>query len=315
MRGKPNSYITKSRESSFRTTFVPAWPRPKDWKDAVKALKSRKTWCVPLWTISLGSILSHLFLPMTPPPNSHSSPATYHRIPWSWIIQGGSLVLALVALFVASTQYPLVDWIGNARESIQQLGFWSGVIYPIAYALCNLLLLPGGILSMGGGFFFGLWWGFFLILAGNLLGAAFAFVIARKVGRQRIDRLLSNNRRLQILDGAIERHGWKIVVLSQLNPLAPSSLLNYLYGLTRVRLSRCLLWVALGQGPGLFLYAFIGTLGHFGVDMARGTRKPDLHDYLLWGTGFVVTIASTYLLGRLARRIMGEVESQMSDQP
>jgi uncharacterized membrane protein YdjX (TVP38/TMEM64 family) len=228
---------------------------------------------------------------MTPPPNSHSSPATYHRIPWSWIIQGGSLVLALVALFVASTQYPLVDWIGNARESIQQLGFWSG------------------------GFFFGLWWGFFLVLAGNLLGAALAFLIARKVGRQRIERLLSNNRRLQILDGAIERHGWKIVVLSQLNPLAPSSLLNYLYGLTRVRLSRCLLWVALGQSPGLFLYAFVGTLGQFGVDMARGTRRPDLHDYLLWGTGFLVTIVTTYLLGRLARRIMGEAESEMSDQP
>ena len=104
-------------------------------------------------------------------------------------------------------------------------------------------------------------------------------------------------------------------MLSQLNPLAPSSLLNYLYGLTRVRLSRCLLWVALGQSPGLFLYAFVGTLGQFGVDMARGTRKPDLHDYLLWGTGFIVTIVTTYMLGRLARRIMGEAESEMSDQP
>ena len=126
------------------------------------------------------------------------------------------MVLALIALFVASTKYPIVDWIGNVRESIQQLGFWSGVIYPITYALCNLLLLPGGVLSMGGGFFFGLWWGFFLVLTGNLLGAALAFLIARRVGRQRIERLLSNNRRLRILDGAIERHGWKIVLLSQL---------------------------------------------------------------------------------------------------
>ena len=125
---------------------------------------------------------------MTPPPSSHSSSATYHRIPWSWIFQWGGLVLALIALFAASTKYPIVNWIGDAREDVQQLGFWSGIVYPIAYALCNLLLLPGGILSMGGGFFFGLWWGFFLILAGNLLGAAFAFVIARKVGRQRIDR-------------------------------------------------------------------------------------------------------------------------------
>src|ERR1700751_237375 len=251
---------------------------------------------------------------MIPPPSSQTSSETY-RIPWSLIIQAGGLICGLVVLFVASTKYPILNWIGDAREYVETLGIWSGVVYPIAYALCNLLLLPGGVLSMGGGFFFGLWWGFFLVLAGNLLGAALAFLIARKVGRQRIERLLSNNRRLRILDRAIARHGWKIVVLSQLNPLAPSSLLNYLYGLTQVRLSRCLLWVALGQGPGLFLYAFIGTLGQFGVDMARGTRKPDLHDYLLWGTGFIVTIVTTYLLGRLARRIMGEAESEMSDQP
>ena len=114
---------------------------------------------------------------MTPPPSSHSSPAPYHRVTWPLIIQGGGLVLALIGLFVASTKYPIVDWIGNARESIQQLGVWSGVVYPITYALCNLLLLPGGVLSMGGGFFFGLWWGFFLVLAGNLLGAALAFLI------------------------------------------------------------------------------------------------------------------------------------------
>jgi uncharacterized membrane protein YdjX (TVP38/TMEM64 family) len=252
---------------------------------------------------------------MTPPPSLHSSSAPYHRVPWSLVVQGVCLVLALVILFVASTKYPIVDWIGNVRESIQQLGFWSGVVYPITYALCNLLLLPGGVLSVGGGFFFGLWWGFFLVLAGNLLGAGLAFLIARKIGRQRIERLLSQNRRLRILDGAIERHGWKIVVLSQINPLAPSSLLNYLYGLTRVRLSRCLLWVALGQSPGLFLYAFVGTLGQFGVDMARGIRKPVLHGYWLWSTGFVVTIATTYMLGRLARRILGEAESEMSDRP
>src|SRR6202048_551012 len=207
MRARRSSFITRSRGSSSRTRFAPAWRGPKGRKGAGKALKSRKTWCESLWTISLGFILLHLFLSMTPPPSSHSSPAPYHRVPWPLIIQGGSLVLALIGLFVASTKYPIVDWIGNVRESIQQLGVWSGLVYPITYALCNLLLLPGGVLSMGGGFFFGLWWGFFLVLAGNLLGAAFAFLIARKFGRQRIERLLSTNRQLRIPDGGSEAAG------------------------------------------------------------------------------------------------------------
>ena len=83
--GKPNFYITKSRESSSRTRFVPAWLEPKDSKDAVKVSKSRKTSCVPLWNISRASISSPLFLHMTPPPSSHSSSAAYHRIPWPLI--------------------------------------------------------------------------------------------------------------------------------------------------------------------------------------------------------------------------------------
>ena len=104
------------------------------------------------------------------------------------------------------------------------------------------------------------------------------------------------------------------MVLSQLNPLAPSSLLNYLYGLTRVPLHRCLMWVALGQIPGLFLYSFIGTLGQFGIEMARGTKQPGLRDYLVWGSGFILTICTTYLLGRLAKRILTEVEGEMESQ-
>ncbi|MBV9488478.1 MAG: VTT domain-containing protein [Verrucomicrobia bacterium] len=252
---------------------------------------------------------------MTPPLNSPSSSEAYPRFPWSWIIQLGGLLVAFIVVFILSMRYPLLEYLGNARSSVEHLGIWSGLVYPFAYAGCNLLLLPGGVLSIGGGFFFGLWWGFAIVLSGNLLGAATAFIIARRLGRQRIERWLLNNRRFRLLDRAIDRHGWKIIVLSQLNPLAPSSLLNYLYGLTRVDLKRCLLWIALGQTPGLFLYTFVGTLGQFGIEMARGRRHPFAHEYLIWGAGFLLTIVTTYLLGRLARRIMDEAETEIEDLP
>ena len=251
---------------------------------------------------------------MIPPPSSpSSSEEVSHRLPWALVIQIGGLLLASAILFLSS-QYPVLDWIGDARKHIESLGLWSGIVYPVAYAICNVLLLPGGVLSIGGGFLFGLWWGFLIVLVGNLLGAAAAFCIARCLGRRRIERLINNSRRLRLIDHAIERHGWKIVVLSQLNPLAPSSLLNYLYGLTRVPLLRCLGWVALGQTPGLFLYVFIGTLGQFGIEMARGTKQPALHDYLVWGGGFMLTISTTYLLGRLAKRILAEVDEELESE-
>jgi uncharacterized membrane protein YdjX (TVP38/TMEM64 family) len=251
---------------------------------------------------------------MIPPPSSRStSEELHHRIPWSLLTQGTGLLAAGGIVFLLASHYPLLDWVGDAQKRIEGLGVWSGIVYPFGYAICNLFLLPGGVLSIGGGFLFGLWWGFLLVLIGNLLGAAGAFAIARRIGRRKVEKLLSNNRRLWLLDKAIERHGWKIVVLSQLNPLAPSSLLNYLYGLTRVPIGRCLLWIALGQTPGLFLYAFVGTLGQFGVEMARGLKRPLPNDYLLWGGGFILTMGTTWLLTRLAKRIMREVGADMDD--
>lgn len=249
---------------------------------------------------------------MTQRPSSHSSPETYHpRVAWPLVIQISGLVLAALTIFILASHYPVLDWLVKAQKSIERLGFWSGVAYPFVYAICNLLLLPGGVLSVSGGFFFGLWWGFLLILLGSLISGAAAFLMARKLGRKWVERLLSKSPRLRLLDHALERHGWKIVVLSQLNPLAPTSLLHYVYGLSRVRLSRCLLWIAIGQAPGRFLYAFIGTLGQLGIQAARGTRRPFPVDYFVWGAGFVVTVVTIWLLGRLARRILNEIESEM----
>ncbi len=250
---------------------------------------------------------------MTPPSNLRSSSENYRpRIPWTLLAQVGGLVLLMIAAFVLSSRYPVIDWLAAGQKSIERLGFWSGLVYPFAYAICNVLLLPGGVLSVGAGFFFGLWWGFAIVLAGNLLGATIAFFLARQIGRKRIEKLLARSLRWQVLDRALQRHGWKIIVLSQLNPLAPSSLLNYLYGLTGMKLRKCLPWIAAGQIPGLFLYVFIGTLGQFGVQMAHGTRHlPFIHDYVVWGGGFAITVITTLLLGLLSRRIMREVEAEV----
>ena len=38
----------------------------------------------------------------------------------------------------------------------------------------------------------------------------------------------------------MERDGWKLILLSQLHPLFPSSLMNYLYGLTKIRFRTCM---------------------------------------------------------------------------
>lgn len=229
------------------------------------------------------------------------------------LIQVAGLVFVAVALFTLSRFFPLADWIASVQEHVMQWGVWSAIWYPILYACCNVLLLPGGFLSIGGGFFFGLWWGFLIVLVGNVTGAAISFFISRWIGQNWLQRKLRQNATLEALQPAVEREGWKIILLSQLHPLFPTSLLNYLYGLTTIRFRTCMTWVAIGQAPGLFLYAYVGTLGQLGLRLARGKTHPHPIEYLLWGGGLVLSIVILVALGRIALRLLKEAEQAAAE--
>lgn len=229
-------------------------------------------------------------------------------------IQVGGLVAVAILFFVASRFFPIADAVAQVQQKVMHLGGWSALCYPLLYACCNVLLLPGGLLSIGGGFFFGLWWGFIIVLAGNVSGAAIAFFISRWVGRRWLRRKLLRNSTLEALEPAVEREGWKIILLSQLHPLFPTSLLNYLYGLTTIRFRTCILWVTIGQAPGLFLYAYIGTLGQLGLNLMRGKSHPRVAEYGIWGGGLLISALILIALGRISLRLLQEAQDAASEE-
>ncbi len=214
-------------------------------------------------------------------------------------------VLGVIGIIVALWNiFPVPEVLEMIQQRVMRWGVWSAICYPILYACCNVLLLPGGVLSIGGGFFFGLWWGFLIVLIGNVTGAAISFFIGRTIGRRWLQRRLEESRRLHALEPAVEREGWKLILLSQLHPLFPSSLMNYLYGLTKIRFRTCMVWITIGQAPGLFLYAYLGTLGQLGLRLARGETHPRVYEYWIWGGGLLVSLAILVLMGRIALRFL-----------
>lgn len=223
-----------------------------------------------------------------------------------WQLAG--LIIAGLALFFLSRLFPVVDTLAEVQQHVMRWGAWSAIWYALLYACCNVLLLPGGVLSVGAGFFFGLWWGFLIALVGNVSGAAIAFLISRSIGKHWFKRRLLRNPTLGALEPAIEKEGWKIILLSQLHPLFPTSLLNYLYGLTRIRFRTCMVWVAIGQAPGLFLYSYLGTLGQLGLNLARGKSHPRAIEYWVWLGGFFSAAIILILLGRVALRLLRQAQ-------
>src|ERR1700746_92009 len=216
--------------------------------------------------------------------------------------QVGALVLAIALAIALSRFIPVVNFIEALQQRVMSWGAWAAICYPLLFALCNILLLPGGILAVGSGFFFGLWWGFLIVFVGNVVAPAISFALSRSIARRWFQRKLSGNPTLRALGPAVERESWKIILLSQLHPLFPTSLLNYFYGLTRIPFGSYMFWASIGRAPGLFLYVYAGTLGQFAVRIMRGKTYPRVIEYWIWGGAFVTTALLLVLLGRIAYR-------------
>ncbi|MGC2353560.1 MAG: TVP38/TMEM64 family protein [Candidatus Udaeobacter sp.] len=223
--------------------------------------------------------------------------------------QVGALVLAIALAIALSRFVPVANFIEALQQRVMSWGAWAAICYPLLFALCNILLLPGGILAVGGGFFFGLWWGFLIVFAGNVLATAISFALSRSIARRWFQRKLSGNLTVRALGPAVERESWKIILLSQLHPLFPTSLLNYFYGLTRIRFGSYMLWASIGRIPGIFLYAYVGTLGQFAVRIMRDKSYPRMVEYWIWGGAFVTTTLLLVVLGRVAYRAIQTVQA------
>ena len=221
-------------------------------------------------------------------------------------LQVATLIFVIASFLLLSHFFPIIDFVVDLQRRVLGLGNWSAICYPLLFAGCNVLLLPGGILCVGSGFFFGLWWGFFIVLLGSSIGAAISFAISRWLGGRWLRRQRAATPMLNILEKAVERDAWKIIFLTQLHPLFPTSLLNYLYGLTPIRFGPYMFWTTIGRAPGLFLYTYLGTLGQFGLNLALGKTHPRLVEYWMWGGAFVVTALLFILLTRVALNAVRE---------
>jgi len=175
----------------------------------------------------------------------------------------------------------------------------AGVLGPLAfiaiYALATVLFLPGSVLTLAGGALFGPVWGTVYSLAGATLGASVAFVLARYVAADWVERKASG-RVKQLIDG-VRDEGWRFVAFVRLVPLFPFNLLNYALGLTRIGLGAYVAATFVFMLPGAFAYTWLGYAGREAVAGGEGlVRKVLIAVALLGAVAF---------LPRLARRLRG----------
>ncbi len=214
------------------------------------------------------------------------------------------LLLAVVvgvvaALFIAFDGRVLLQ---RALDAVAGLGPWGPALFIAIYVLCTVFLVPGSVLTLGAGAIFGVVWGSVYVSLGSTLGATAAFLVGRYLARDWVAKKIEGNAKFAAIDRAVANEGWKIVGLTRLSPVFPFTLLNYAFGLTRVKLRDYVLSSWIGMMPGTVMYVYLGSLARAGA----GAEKKSPAEWALYGVGLAATIGVTILITRVARRALAE---------
>ncbi len=189
----------------------------------------------------------------------------------------------------------------GARDLLTDVGEsnWGFAAFVALYALAVVLLLPGTIGTLTAGAVFGFPLGAAAALAGATIGATFAFIISRAMGREGAQSLFGD--RLSSIDEFIGRNDFSSILVLRLMPIVPFNLLNYGSGLTSARLSRYVLASVIGMAPATLLATGLGDQ----ADNPTGTAF-----IILLGLFIAVLVASAWYTKRLRAR---SPESQTTD--
>ena len=216
---------------------------------------------------------------------------------WAVLIAG---ILFAARYFGSGPLRELLQWISG-------LGSSAPLVFIPLYVVACVLFVPGSILTLSAGFLFGVVRGSVYVSVAATLGATLAFLIGRYFARQWVAARLANYPKFKAVDEAVAHEGWKIVALTRLSPVFPFNLLNYAFGLTKVRVRDYVLASWAGTLPGTILYVYLGSLAGDLTRVATGGAKRSPAEWLLYAVGLLATIAVAVYVTRVSNRALKQI--------
>ena len=179
----------------------------------------------------------------------------------------------IIAIIVLTKTTGLDQYLDKERlhSWIKGFGPWGPVAYILIYSITPSLFLPGLPVTMVGGLAFGPIYGTILALIGATIGASIAFLVARYFARNQIEGLVKG--KLKSIDEGVEKKGWIFVAVTRLIPLFPYNLLNYAFGLTKIKFTHYVLASFIFMLPGTAAFVFFSSSL---LDLLKGKVSAEL---------------------------------------
>ncbi|MCB0077470.1 MAG: TVP38/TMEM64 family protein [Anaerolineales bacterium] len=229
--------------------------------------------------------------PLTAAPPSASFWQRQGRVLFALLIWA----ILIVAYIVYTRQNALTPLESAARiDGLLRGTLWGPLIYIVIYLLRPLIFFPATVLTILGGYTFGLVWGIVLTVIGSNGSALIAYWIGKLIGGD----LLSGKEAQALLDRYTRRlreNSFESVLIMRFLFL-PYDLVNYLCGFLRIDPKAFLLATALGSIPGTISFVLAGA--SISGDLSAGNFSLDPRSLVASAIIFVVSIA----ISRLARR-------------
>ena len=169
---------------------------------------------------------------------------------------------------------------------LSQYPVLSPLVFIVIYTFLTLLLIPTLPINLLAGILWGSVWGGIYTLIATSIAATIAFLIARHIAGAYFQGLFQRTMWVRILEeaGATD---WKLVAFARANPIFPTSLLNYFFGLTAISLSHYFFATIAAIAPMVFLFSYLGETVGLGMVQGGNSTIQNLLGISLAITGLV----------------------------
>ena len=216
------------------------------------------------------------------------------------------IIGVIIALALAAWQLPLGTYIEQALSWVEAHETIAWIVFAILYIAAIVLILPASVFSLAAGYLFGLLQGWIIVVITATIGAMIAFIVGRSLLRTWVVKKAEKMKNFHSLDEAVSQKGLFIVFLTRLSPVFPFSLINYVYGITKISLRNFSLATFFGIMPGSLLYVYAGSTAKNLQEVLSGNVEfSGAQQYLLYG-GLIATLIVTIVITRIASKALKE---------
>lgn len=149
------------------------------------------------------------------------------------------------------------EYIMRLLEDYERLGPLPGILLPFIEAF--LPFLPLVVFVFANAAAYGLFKGFLFSWIGSSLGSIMVFLIIRRLGNKKIFKRIQKNKQVDQVTSWLGRRGFGPLFILLCFPFSPSSVINVVAGLSKIRIQQFILAVLLGKAVMIFSLAYVGS--------------------------------------------------------